>query len=306
MAQIGRPNSDISVGSWSPYPADPTTLFDKIDEETPNDDSDYIVSSTDEDECEFSLTGVTAPIVKTGHKIRCYARSVAGAGAGEQMYIALVENGTVRGQSPATNTNRTGYAVIEYVLSEAEANAIQNYANLRLRFHITKTDADEPIRITQAEFECPDGVTEFVYSGDIPVSVLPDAPKASLSKSYDGDIPLSVLPGYSSTLTMIYAGAVGLVLIPNSAYELTEGGNEYVYVGNIPMTVLPAYASILERAYKGDIPVVVVPSYSSTLDRVYSGNIGLMLVPNSIYRLSISGAKNIYGRFYQFMTLSKP
>ena len=147
---------------------------------------------------------------------------------------------------------------------------------------------------------------EFIYAGDIPVSVLPGTPKASLSKSYAGDIPLSVLPGYSSTLTMIYAGAVGLVLVPNSAYELMEGGNEYVYAGNIPMTVLPSYDSILERAYKGGISMVILPSYSSILERVYGGDIGLMLVPNSIYRLISGGEKNIYGRFYQFMTLSKP
>jgi hypothetical protein len=156
MAQIARPDSDVVVGSWSPYPASPTTLWDKLDEETKNDDTDYMVSSTDEDECELGLTDVDDPGVGTGHKIRCYAKSVAGGGAREQMYIALVENGNVRATSSAVNTDRSAYGLIEYILSEAEANSITNYANLRLRFHITKTDADEPIRVTQAEFECPD------------------------------------------------------------------------------------------------------------------------------------------------------
>ena len=156
MAQFGRPDGDILLGSWSPYPSSPTTLFDKIDEETPNNDTDYIVSSIDEDECEVSLGDVTDPGVGTGHVIRCYAKSPAGGQAGEQMWIALVENGTIRGQSSVATINRTAYGLIEYTLSEAEADAIQNYSNLRLRFHITKTDPDEPIRITQAELEVPD------------------------------------------------------------------------------------------------------------------------------------------------------
>lgn len=168
MAQKARPDSDVSVGSWSPYPSSPTTLWDKIDEVTPNDDTDYIVSSTDEDECEIGLGNVTDPEVGTGHKIRCYAKSVAGAGAGEQMWMALVENGNVRGQSATVSVSRTAYELIEYTLSEAEANAIGNYANLRLRFHITKTDADEPIRITQAEFECPEATEE--HSGTASIS----------------------------------------------------------------------------------------------------------------------------------------
>jgi len=162
MGQIARPNSDISVGGWSPYPADPTTLWDKIDEVTPNGDTDYIVSSTDEDECELNLTAVIDPEVGTGHKIRCYAKSPAGGGAAEQMYISLVENGTERARSATENVNRNAYGLIEYTLSEAEANSIGNYGNLRIRARITKTDADEPIRITQFEFECPSAPAQTI------------------------------------------------------------------------------------------------------------------------------------------------
>lgn len=167
MTQFGRPDSDISVGAWSPYPADPTTLFDKINEETPNGDTDYIHSDLDEEECEVGLTNVNDPEIGTGHKIRCYAKSPSGGGAKEQMTIALVENGNVRGTSPAANVDRTVYGLIEYTLSEAEANSIGNYANLRLRFHITKVNGGEPIRITQAEFECPDATEEHSGSSSI-------------------------------------------------------------------------------------------------------------------------------------------
>lgn len=167
MAQIARPDSDISLGSWSPYPADPTTLFDKINEVTPNGDTDYITSDLDEDECEVGVGDVNDPGVGTGHKIRCYVKSPDGGGAKEKLNIALVENGVVRGISPQTNVSRTAYELIEYTLLEAEANAIQNYANLRLRFHICVVNSNEPIRITQAEFECPDAGEEHSGTGSI-------------------------------------------------------------------------------------------------------------------------------------------
>jgi len=307
LAQIARPNSDISVGSWSPYPVDPTTLFDKIDEETPNGDADYIVSDIDEDECEFGLNGIIDPGVGTDHVIRCYAKSPNGSGAKEQMYIALIENGTVRGQSPAVNVDRTAYGLIEYALSEAEANAISNYPNLRLRFHITKVNGGEPIQITQAEFRCPDAATEFVYAGDIPLTVLPDAPKASLSKSYAGDVLLSVLPGYSSILEKLYSGDIpmivlpsyssmlekayggdiGLALLPDSIYELVgEGAGEFVYAGDIPLIALPSCVSILERVYQGDIPLSILPDFPKAfLDKSYSGNLPLSIKPDVIKAL---------------------
>ena len=167
MTQFGRPNGDISVGLWAPYPASPTTLFDKINEVTPNGDTDYIGSSNDEDECEVSVGAVVDPGVGIDHKIRCYAQCPLGSGAKEQMWIALVENGTERARSLVAEVDRNSYALIEYALLEAEANAIQNYGNLRLRFHITKVNGGEPIQITQADFRCPDATEEHSGSSSI-------------------------------------------------------------------------------------------------------------------------------------------
>jgi len=167
LAQIARPDSDISVGSWSPFPASPTTLWDKIDEETPNGDTDYIWSDLDEDVCEVSIGVTVDPGVGTGHKIRCWAYSPQGGGAKEKLDIALVENGNVRAQGIQTIVDRTGYALIEHILSEAEANSIQNYGNLRLRFHVCVVNSNEPLRVTQAEFECPDAGEEHSGSSSI-------------------------------------------------------------------------------------------------------------------------------------------
>lgn len=167
MAQIARPDSDVSAGAWSPFPADPITLYDKVDETPKDDDTTYIVSSTDEDECELGLGDVTDPAIGTSHFIRCWAKVLNYGGAAEQVTISLIENGNVRCEDGPYNVNRGPYALIEYELSEAEANSITNYANLRFRVHINKTDPDEPIRITQVEFECPDAApAEIVMPAD--------------------------------------------------------------------------------------------------------------------------------------------
>ncbi len=44
--------------------------------------------------------------------------------------------------------------------------------------------------------------------------------KGLLEFVYSGDIPLSVLPGHSSILDRIYSGDIGLTVIPTSDYEL--------------------------------------------------------------------------------------
>lgn len=316
MTQIGRPDSDISLGSWSPYPTDPTTLFDKIDEETPNDDVDYIHSDLDEDVCEVGVGDVTDPGVGTDHIIRCYAKSPNGGGAKEKLDIALVENGIVRSQGVQTIVSRTAYGLIEHVIPEAEANAIQNYANLRIRFHICVVNSNEPIQVTQADFRCPDAATEFVYAGDVPLTVLPDEPKGMLSKSYAGDIPLSALPSYVSILDRIYAGDIPLAVLSDAPVAPLEKS----YGGDIPLSAMPDFPkAILEKSYAGavalalvpnstyglfganefvyagDIPLTALPSYSSILDRVYQGAIPLVLTPNSIYSLVEILQEFVYG-----------
>ncbi len=161
MAQFGRPDSDIAKGSWSPYPASPTTLWDKLDEETQNGDTDYAVSSTEEDEFEVGLADVTDPTVGTGHYIRCYAKAPGGGGAKERLTISLYENGTQRAASSSTDVDRTAYGLIEHNLSEAEANSISNYANLRIRIHADVIGSGEEIRVTQCELEVPDAAGDL-------------------------------------------------------------------------------------------------------------------------------------------------
>lgn len=147
--------------------------------------------------------------------------------------------------------------------------------------------------------------TEFVYDGDIPMSLVPATPKGIMDIIYGGAIPLSALPDFpEAILEKSYAGAIGLALLPDSTYGLFV---EYVYAGDIAMTILPSYASILDRVYAGAMALSALPSYTSIMEMLYSGDIplsiipdfpvapleksyagaiGLILTPNSLYELS--------------------
>lgn len=218
MSQFARPDSDINIGSWSPYPADPATLFDKLDEETQNGDTDYIYCDIDEDECEIGLSGVIDPESAVGHVIRCYAQCPGGAGAKEYMTMSLVENGNVRASAGSVLINRLAYTLIEYTLSEAEANSIVNYANLRLRFHINVVSPGEPIRITQAELEVPDVAGEE-HSGSGSISGNGSA-TGTIKK---GGLGSALKSAGGTLLALGLAGMLGIASIAGGGAQLGVG-----------------------------------------------------------------------------------
>ena len=284
MAQFARPDSDVSVGLWSPYPADPTTLFDKIDEVIPNDGTDYIGSSNDEDECEVGLSDVTDPAVGTGHTIRCYAQCPLGSGAKEQMWIALVENGNIRGQSPVHDVNRNSYALIEYTLSEVEANAITNYANLRLRFHITKVNGGEPIQITQAELEVPDASadTELVVPD---VYHVLDADPIALIEHKTLAVPdvYHILDADPIALTQVHTLAVPDVFHVHAADPIVLVEHKTLVVPDVYHT-LDADPIVLSTSY-----LLIVPDVFHTLaaDPIVLTQVHSLVIPDVFHVQSV-------------------
>ena len=294
--QYARPISDVeNPGGWASAP-----LWEKLDEE-PFDDGDYVESpkSAAGDSFTIGLSGVTDPEVHTGHIIRIRAKTaVTGTFKYELMQgvVVIKDSGDV-----VLGTSEAEYNMM---LTEEEAGNISDYLALRMRVTAVITQKNQRQNVSWIRVDVPDAaVNEFVYGGDVPVSILPDAPKASLSKSYSGDIPVSVLPGYSSARIMVYAGAVpltvlpeapiapleksyagdiSLVLLPSSVYELTGAEiNEFVYAGNIPLSALPSYVSILERVYQGAVELSILPSFpEAPLEKSYFGNLPLLIMPD--------------------------
>lgn len=164
MAQFARPDGDITVSSgWAwgaPGSSGLTNLYQVIDEVTP-DTSDYIGSDTTSGSFyECSLGDVTDPGVSTGHVVRYSNSKSSSAGKTIDNLIELRQGATVIASwnhlnisNVATQHNQT--------LTAAQADAITDYTDLRLRAAITISGggAGRSLRFHWAEFEVPDGGT---------------------------------------------------------------------------------------------------------------------------------------------------
>lgn len=120
------PNADASAGSW--VPSTGTNLYAVIDEPTASD-TDFASSSSVGSSPMTLLLETTgaAPGVTTGHVVHYRIR---GTGT---LLVELLQGGTTIASwthSPAPST----YTTYDQTLSGAQAAAITNYANLKLRF----------------------------------------------------------------------------------------------------------------------------------------------------------------------------
>lgn len=168
MAQFLRPNSDITtteiVGSYT-----------AIDETTSNT-SDYLTSNDNTDAVyECGLSSATDPGVNTGHIVR-YTIAKADTnvppsttGNVQLMQIDLYQGATfialVR-DLVAVN----GWVTSSYTLTGTEADAITNYADLRIRFTMPASGGGSPGNrrggaVAWAEMEIPDAgaVTRRIF-----------------------------------------------------------------------------------------------------------------------------------------------
>ena len=125
--QLARPTSDVSAGTWTASTG--SDLYAMLDETAVND-ADYIVT-TGASTCEVALGSLSDPAVSTGHKVR-YRLSANTGG----ITVRLREGTTTIAtwtHNPAPNFPTT----YEQTLSGAEADAITNYAALKLQFEAT-------------------------------------------------------------------------------------------------------------------------------------------------------------------------
>lgn len=162
MVQFSRPDSDITVGGWNPNPVTPATLWDKIDETSPND-TDYISSglSTNNDLAEVGLTDVVDPLDDTGHVMRFRARLGVGTIAASCTFALFQGTTQIKTQSQALTGTPTTYS---FTLSSPEASGITDYNDLRFRFTATGIGFEEYIDVTWAELEVPEAILQKVIS----------------------------------------------------------------------------------------------------------------------------------------------
>lgn len=132
------PVSDVSVGTWTTQAGGTTNLYAVIDEVVA-DDADYAKSAnlttTQTDTLEVALGSVNDPASAADHVIayRYRAQGVATM----NLTVSLRQGAGTQIASWTHNSVGTSFVNGSQTLSESEANAITNYADLRLRFVAT-------------------------------------------------------------------------------------------------------------------------------------------------------------------------
>ena len=160
MAQFGRPSSDITTTNI-------TGTFADVDETTASD-TDFIVSTDNTvGTYETLLSSVTDPLSSTGHIVRVrHAKADTNVppsttGNAVSADFTLYEGATLRA-TLATAVALGAWTDLSYTLTAGEADAITNYADLRVRMVTTNSGGSPANRrggaISWIEFECPDAV----------------------------------------------------------------------------------------------------------------------------------------------------
>jgi hypothetical protein len=155
MAQFGRPDADVTNTG--------TNGFAAIDESVASDADFWWGDNNVAEELEVSLSNVSDPLLSTGHTFRyriakTNAGTVDGGGNAVTVTARLMQSTT----QIATDTAKTAdgtWTQYSFTLSEAQANSITDYNDLRLEF-VTSASGGAPSArrggaVSWAELEVP-------------------------------------------------------------------------------------------------------------------------------------------------------
>jgi hypothetical protein len=158
MSQFGRPASDISVGFWLPVPSSPSSLWDKLDEISPND-SDYadLFYNFELNDFEVKFSSVVDPISSSGHILRIRSQDANAV----SLSVWLYQGATLIAGLFST-TGQSIWGTDAFTLSGAQADSITNYADLRARVEGGDLSNTAAADVSWIEFEVPDVAVPLV------------------------------------------------------------------------------------------------------------------------------------------------
>lgn len=158
MVQTIRPASDISAGGWTDEGSsfNDGSLYTSVQEVSQDGDTSYILCQVGDGTCEVKLGTATDPVSAVDHVVHIWGEGVGG-GAPERIDVLLYEGGTLRATVAANwAPGRGAYAEATYTLSAAEANAISDYSDLRVRMIEDTMSGGDTFKVTQIYMEVPD------------------------------------------------------------------------------------------------------------------------------------------------------
>lgn len=152
MTQYARPSADNTVGSWTTTP-----LYSKTNDSS---DTTFIVGpSGASTACEIQLSSVTDPAVSTNHVLTVRAKVGNGASGPEQLTYSLYQGATLVAASAGTSISRTTITDYSTTLTGTQADAITDYADLRIRLAQTSVATGEYINVYEAYLAVPDATS---------------------------------------------------------------------------------------------------------------------------------------------------
>lgn len=126
-------------------------------------DTSLIETATQGDLCRVNVATVIDPEVGTGHVIKFRAQAT-GSGAPERILVRLFEGSTERAASGNIAITRGSFNAYSFTLSEAQADAITAYSDLRIEIEAVVLGA-ELLECSEAFLEVPDApVGGFTHS----------------------------------------------------------------------------------------------------------------------------------------------
>lgn len=148
------PVSDTIPGTWSPSTGG--SLFGTIDEGVASD-ADYDSSTSSPLQADFfevKLGALSDPLSSVGHVVGYRYKKNASSGDQINLKVRLVQGNTVI--ATWTHLNIDAVTTASQTLSNAQADAITNYSDLRLRFEAWR-QPDAPVAPATANYTIPVG-----------------------------------------------------------------------------------------------------------------------------------------------------
>lgn len=169
---FARPDSDVSNdtdGDSNRWTASTGTLLYAVLDETTPDDSDYALSPTASGDqgFEVGLSDVSDPQVSDNHVLRYRYRRAAGSFQIVDLDVELRQGNTVIAGWSHINIG-TSWVTAERTLTQAQADSITNYTNLRLRFTSTRDIVfGGTARISWAELKVPLAIGNVTFPSSL-------------------------------------------------------------------------------------------------------------------------------------------
>lgn len=232
VSQFGRPDEDIENGGGGaqPWTGDTSPLYTNVDEAAPSDadavaSSDVLADGSFPERLVLGLGALVDPRSSGDHVLKVRARRLGTPAPA--LDVALLDGDTVIASFGGSDAAPAAFATFTYTLSASQADAITDYADLRVR--LTRNSQARGVSYSWVELSVPETRRLRISFAELE---LPSKARAevtwselrtpSTDSTYRGDLP-TILAG---TRTKLYEVA--------SAWTDRSKGGGYGPAGAVP------------------------------------------------------------------------